>query len=147
MANTPSRLAIPIPILNAFPAGQALASSTSSVRVQASYNYYAAQKYISKGFSSTVFNKYATTWFQWRHFYSWPHITPDVDGTEDPINFLQIVLERVYAGLMSAQGKPTKKRLVEQYLRSTVQIFSFVGREGRQTPPQLHGKLDFCLGR
>ena len=67
-------------------------------------------------YSSIVFKKDATAWHQWQHFCSSLKIAPDLEGIEDPIPFLQIFAELVHDGLLSAQGKPIKKRLVDQYL-------------------------------
>ena len=95
--------------------------------MQAKANCHAAQQVISQGFSSTFFQKDATAWLQWRHSCSWLHINPDLQGTEDPIPFLQIFVDSVRAGFLSATWNPIKKRSVKQYLHSIHQIFGSVG--------------------
>ena len=82
--------------------------------VCAEANHNAAQKVISKGFSSTVFKKDAISWRQLWRFYIWLHIAPDLKGIEDPIPFLQIFTKRIRSGLLSLQGNPIKKLSVDQ---------------------------------
>ena len=111
--------------------------------MQAASNYHAEQKAITQGFSATIFNKYATAWRQWRRFCSRIQIAPDLKDIEDLITFLQISAERVRSGLLSAQGQPIKKRLVNLYLRSIGKIFASMGaNDSRQNRME---KLNFRL--
>ena len=41
-------------------------------------------------------------------------IAPDLKDIQDPIPFLQCFANHVSAGLLSVQGQPIKKQLVEQ---------------------------------
>ena len=90
-----------------------------------------------------VFKKDATTWRQWRRSYSWLKISPDLKDIKDPIPFLQIFAEHIRARLLFAQGQPTKKQSVEQYLCSISQIFVSVGANNSRHNQV--GELDFLL--
>ena len=114
------------------------------MRVQVTANYNTEQQAVSKGFSSTVFKKDATVWHQWPRFCSWLKITPNLEGIEDPIPFLQIFPVHVRAGLISNQRHTIKKRLVEKFLRSIGKIFASVGSDN---PRHICiRKLNFRLG-
>ena len=63
-ANSPQQIAIPLPLLHALPSEQSVAYSTPATQVEVAANYHAAHQEISKLLSSTVFNKYATSWHQ-----------------------------------------------------------------------------------
>ena len=104
-------------------------STPPAILVQAAANYHATQQAITQGSSTTVFNKDATAWHQWRRFCSWLQIAPDLEGIEDPIPFLHVFDEHVRAGLLSAQGQPIKNRLVDQYLRYMSQILASMGSD------------------
>ena len=72
-------------------------------------------------------------------------IPADLQGIGYPIPFLQILVEHVRAGLLAASGIPTKKRLVQQYIRSTGKIFAAVGASDQRNNKL--GKIDFWLDR
>ena len=122
-----------------------MAAAQPSVRVQAPADFHAAHQALLRGFSATVYKKDSTAWRQWHKFYEWLGIPADLQGIGDPIPFLPIFAERMRAGLLSDSGIPIKKRLVEQYLRSTRQIFTAVG--ARDLHHKKLSQIDFWLGR
>ena len=69
----------------------------------------------------------------------------DLKDIEYPITFLQFLAERIRSVLLSTQGKPIKKRSIEQYLRLIGQIFASM--EGIDPCHNRMEKLDFWLGR
>jgi hypothetical protein len=72
-------------------------------------------------------------------------LTPHLDHIRDPVPILQLFAQRVRTGIDAADGKPVRKRSVEQYLRSVGQAFTGMGAPD----PRLDslGKLDFRLAR
>ena len=96
----------------------ALALAPPSVRIQSAADYYAAQQALVRVISTSVFKKDTCARNQWRQFYGWMHVAPDLHGITDQVPFLHIFYERVCTKLLSAGSKPIRKRSVDKYLRS-----------------------------
>ena len=92
-----------------------------------------------------MFKKDVTAWRQWQRLCSWLHITPDLEGIEDPIPFIQIFSEPISSGILSVQVNPIKKRSFNQYLCSIGQIFASVGTDNPRHNRMVN--IDFFQGR
>ena len=89
---------------NAFTAEESLEPAPHSIKLQAEDDYHAAQTVIPQGLSSTVFQKDTTSWKQWIKFCRWYHISPELQGIDNPIPFFQIFAERTNYGILSTGG-------------------------------------------
>ena len=114
-----------------------------SIHLKAAADYHADQQALYQDMSNSVSKKYTCSWKQWRRFYCYMHVAPDLQEIMDPLPFLQTFAERVGTGVLSRGVNPIRKCLVEQYLRSIGQSCASVGANNPRHNSM--GKLNFHL--
>ena len=112
--------------------------------MQVEADFHAAQQALSRGFSSTVYQKNSTAWRQWRKICRWLGISSDLQVSRDPVFFLHIFVELMRTILMTSSRIPIKKRSVEQYLHSIREIFC--SRQDQRPTTQQVGKDQLSPG-
>ena len=104
-----------------------------------------AQETVSKGVSSGRARSTLTSWTKWRDFTAELGLDPFLETFLDKIPVLQVFVERVRSGELTARGNPIRARSVEDYLRGVAQTFLSVGADD----PRLNsaGQTDFRIKR
>ncbi len=102
-----------------------MANAPPDVAAAAQAVYRLCQVEVAAGVHSSRASTDRTNWRQWCAFCRDLRLDPSLDGVQDPIPLLQMFAHQVRIGQLAADGRPVRKRTVEQYLRSMELLESF----------------------